>query len=323
MDRVKNNSVKGVRPNYVKNPNVINKDPECLIPVNSNTYIKNLPSSFNELMDHLSEEKDRSDMRISAMEGLKKVLNVQNPGSINTNKIMNHSITTFKELLKSHFPSINQDDKYRRLITQRKKNDIILKKDIKNARNASELDKIVELNDMSEELKSKIWKDEGNKIYLRRKAAELREIINNAKKEGKKEAEKIIIQHHKKINSVKLNDLPIQNKFFHTSLGFNAKKNKSRNKEFNNCLTNRLYLKKNLMNTNKMLDSVSDSTILSHMNEYSLRGSYFSPKKPSKPISKIRQNNNANMVSGNLINSHRDYKVMKLETRNFSNWHSK
>ena len=212
----------------------INNDPKTIIPIHSNNYVKNLPSSFNALMNHLNEEESRSKMRKNAAEGLSKIIKAENPLDINTDNIINDNIETLKNLLGSHFHEEHSDDQYRKLATQAKKSI-----NHQKMRNFSE-------SYFKKNNEVKLNNDEETKNYLKQRANELSVLINKAKIEGREEAKEIISKYKSEKKLDKLIGIYKQNDSIPNSK--TARENYYRNMKEKKLLSSKLVIRKTLIN---------------------------------------------------------------------------
>ena len=325
MEKLKNKTVRNSELDNKKRSDTVGTDPQSLIPVRGSSYVKNLPSSFNALMDHLSEEETRNDMREEAIKGLEKILNAENPLDINTDDTISSSINTMKTLMTTHFPKQQFDDQYRRLISQWKSLGDTRRK-LTFAKAAENRNSIIGQN----LLLKRLGRIEDTKDYLARKKKELEIIIARAKSQGKKEADILIRRYHNVTNPIKLNELSKQSETLKNQLTFPSRtanqkeRAKYRNKAINDCLNDNLLLRKTVSGSNMSIPFTSDSNY-NYKTVKSIKTIKVHPKLPGKypKCYTFKGTKQAKVLHRNFVSQ--QYNMMKNpnEDCNISPWCSK
>jgi len=195
MNEIKRRMVEEMR----KEKAVEMKGVESIMPKRRISYIKNLPSSFNPLMNHFKDEDERADIRNKLKGTLKRILSI-GQACETLDEILNKNADNAKELLASHFSDKDADED-KLFENYSKEGNMITKNNYDNSLRSNKGRKIDEKT--SESLK-------------KRKQRELRIFVQKAKEAGRKEAQKLIqIKAHplcKKLSSVLSKRLSIKNR---------------------------------------------------------------------------------------------------------------
>ena len=323
--------------------------PAKILPVRDKVYVRNLPSSFNALMNHFKDEETRNEMRKEIVGGLLSIENRQNPTS--AQQVVGENVQSLRKLVESHFPEEGIDDQYRKLLTMNK--------------NSSDIHKLMQ-NQIKEHVNVAIKPRQSLKpgatfnlgataggthrkftvniedleftktmdippSMLNRKLEEINEVVEHARIEGRKEARELLregsMSNHKKIP-----ELARQKTFTSRILSNDAlstgsietiqemKRSRCYNKEMKLCLEENLILRKTPTDNDATLKSTMTNGGLPMSKTESLPAFKVNTKYPTQQPHKHQLSMKASIMSllasdadtkSDELNHYTQYKVKK------------